>query len=188
MNDLVKPVTEVRALVERAAYYGKSTIADATKKAYLAEFEHFRKWAEARGLPHSPPDVPTVAVYLAALADGNVEITWTARAGKIHTTRKLLKYGSIQHNYQAIIFVTRAAGHEWAYAHDAIRKVMHGIRYRKGSTKKRMAPLEIADLKACLAKMRERRFEDLDDHPGPRDLVARVLLRVPARGDCEAPR
>ena len=38
---------------------------------------------------------------------------------------------------------------------------MHGIKYRKGDTKKRMAPLEIADLRACLAKMRERRFEDL---------------------------
>jgi integrase len=38
---------------------------------------------------------------------------------------------------------------------------MHGIRYRRGDTKKRVAPLEIADLRLCLSKMRERRGEDL---------------------------
>ena len=162
MADLVKPVSpEVRALVERAAYYGKSTIADATKDAYAREFRHFQVWAESMSLPYLPTDVPTVACYLAALADGRVLVSWTRRDGKAMSRQAPLKYGSIQHNYQAIIHAQRAAGFEWAFAHDAITKVMHGIRYRHGSTKKRMAPLEIADLRACLAKMRERRFEDL---------------------------
>ena len=162
MTDLVKPVSpEHVALVERAAYYGKSTIADATKAAYEREFLHFKVWAETMSLPYLPTDVPTVACYLAALADGLVKVSWTRRDGKPMTRQAPMKYGSIQHNYQAIIHAQRAAGHEWPYAHAAITKVMHGIRYRHGSTKKRMAPLEIADLRACLGKMRERRFEDL---------------------------
>lgn len=52
MNDITKPPSdEVRALVERAAYYGKSTIADATKLAYEREFLHFKVWAETMSLP-----------------------------------------------------------------------------------------------------------------------------------------
>lgn len=162
MSDLVKPPSaELAALVDRAAYYGKSTIADATRKAYETEFYHFRAWAEARCFPSLPPDVPTVAVYLAALADGNVEMHWVDRAGRPRVSKRALKYGSIQHAYQGIVHCVRKAGHDWPFAIPAITKVMHGIKYRKGDTKKRMAPLEIADLRACLAKMRERRFEDL---------------------------
>ena len=75
MNDITKPPSdEVRALVERAAYYGKSTIADATKLAYEREFLHFKVWAETMSLPYLPTDVPTVACYLAALADGLVKV------------------------------------------------------------------------------------------------------------------
>jgi hypothetical protein len=136
-------------------------IADGTRKNYESEFAHFRTWAEARGLPFLPADVPTVACYLAALADGLVENRWTDRAGLARSSKKPHKYGSIQLSYQSIVHVQRAHGHDWPFAIPAITKVMHGIKYRKGDTKKRMAPLEIADLRACLAKMRERRFEDL---------------------------
>ena len=161
-SDLAKAnVDKLAALVDRAAYYGKSTIADSTKKNYEQEFAHFRTWAESMGLPYLPADVPTVACYLAALADGNVEIKWIDRAGIPRSSKVPHKYGSIQLCYQSIVHVQRAHGHDWPFAIPAITKVMHGIKYRKGDTKKRMAPLEIADLRACLAKMRERRSEDL---------------------------
>lgn len=155
------PSADLAALVDRAAYYGKSTIADSTKKAYVVEYGHFAAWCESMKLPAMPPDVATVAVYLAALADGLVEKHWHDRQGVPHTTKKVHKYGSIQRQYISIVHMVRAAGHDWPHAIPAITKVMHGIRYRKGDTKRRMAPLEIADLRACLAKMRERRFEDL---------------------------
>ena len=162
MTAIVKPFSpEMVALVDRAAYYGKSTIADATKKNYEAEFRHFRTWAEGMGLPYLPADTATVACYLAALADGLVEVRWTDRQGLPRSSKVPHKYGSIQLCYQSIVHAQRAAGHDWPFAIQAITKVMHGIKYRKGDTKKRMAPLEIADLRACLAKMRERRFEDL---------------------------
>lgn len=144
-----------------AAHRQKVVVSDQTRRAYETSFGHFRRWADERGLPAMPPDVPTVAVYLEALADGNVEVQWTDRNGLSRTSKKPYKYDSIQRVYMSIIQTVRAAGHEWPHAVPAITKVMYGIRYRKGSKKKRMAPLEIADLRACLAKMRERRFEDL---------------------------
>lgn len=162
MSNLAKPPTdELISLAERAAYYGKSTIADGTRRAYEAEFAHFKVWADERGLPSLPTDVPTVACYLAALADGGVKVTWVNRAGQTLTSQKPYKYGSIQHNYQAIVHAQRGAGVDWPFAHPAITKVMHGIKYRHGAHQKRMDPLEIADLKACLGKMKERRYEDL---------------------------
>jgi integrase len=162
MSDIVKPPsTEMVDLVDRAAYYGKSTIADETRESYETHWVHFSRWAAARCLPTNPPDVATVAVYLAALADGNVEVHWHDRQGRPRTTKTARKYGSIQHCYQGLVHCIRKAGHDWPFAIPAITKVMHGIKYRNGDKKKRMTPLEIGDLRACLAKMRERRFEDL---------------------------
>lgn len=98
-DKLAKPLSaELVDLVDRAAYYGKSTIADRTRKTYATEFGHFRRWAESRGLPSLPPDVATVAVYLAALADGNVEVHWVSRWGEKHSLAP--HYG--QHSAQAI--------------------------------------------------------------------------------------
>ncbi len=154
-------LAQVPALVERAAHYAQSTIADVTARNYAADFRHFRIWAEARALYSMPPEVATVAVYLAALADGNVENHWIDRAGRPRVHKVACKYGTIQKCYQGIVHEIRKAGHEWPHAIPAITKVLHGIKYRKGDTKKRVAPLEIADLRACLAKMRDRRFDDI---------------------------
>lgn len=155
------PSAELEALKARAVYYGKSTITDQTRKTYATEYGHFCRWAESRGLPHDPPDVGTVAVYLAALADGNVEIHYQDRWGHPYVSKKPHKYSLVVRVYGSIIHEIRARGHEWPQAIPAITKVLHGIKYRNGAKVKRVAPLEIADLRACLAKTAERRFEDL---------------------------
>lgn len=152
---------ELATLVDRAAYYGKSTLADRTRKAYAIEYEHFRVWAERMVLPSMPPDVPTVAMYLAALADGHVEVRWVDTAGRQRSSKMAYKYSSIQKSYQGIVHHIRLGGHDWPMAIPAITQVMHGIKYRKGDTRKRVAPLEIADLRKVLGVMHERRFEDL---------------------------
>jgi integrase len=162
MNDLVKPPSaELATLAARAAYYGKSTIADRTRHEYEMQWAHFQAWCERMVLPYNPPEVSTVAVYLAALADGLVEMHWADRQGRKHTTRTAYKWASIQLAYSGLIHVIRRDGHDWPSAIPAITKVMHGIKYRKGSKQRRVAPLEIADLRACLAKMNERRIDDL---------------------------
>ena len=162
MSDLTKPrAEEIPELLARAAHYGQSVVADGTLRGYRSEFGIFRRWAEERGLPAFPTTVDTVAVFLAALADGMVEVRWTDRGGHPRVRKEPFKYASIQHYYQAIIFAHRSAGHDWPSADPAITKVLRGIRYRKGTKRKRVQPLELNDLRACLAKMRERRFEDL---------------------------
>ena len=161
-DEIIKPPSaEIEQLVARAAYYGKSTITDHSRRTYDAEFRHFKEWAQSRGLWSMPPEVATVAVYLAALADGMVEVTYQDQWGHTFKSKKPHKYGSVMKNYTSIIFHIRAAGHEWPEKIDAITKVMHGIRYRNGDKKRRMAPLEVADLRLCIMKTKERRFEDL---------------------------
>jgi integrase len=160
MSDLAKR-DDIRPLVERAAHYAQSNIADATKRAYRREFGIFQRWAAKLGLPSLPTTVEVVTVYLAALADGLVVAEWTDRAGSHRSSQKKYKYGSIQHAYQAIIHAQREGGNPWPYAREPITKVMRGIAFRNGTTKKRCTPMQIADLKKCLSKLRERRFEDL---------------------------
>lgn len=152
---------ELRQLVERAAHYGASTITEATTKRYAQQFAQFRAWAEGMGLPSLPSDVPTVACYLAALADGNVEATWTNNGGQHYAHKRPYKYASICLIYSSIIHGHRAAGHDWPEKHPAIIKVMHGIAVKKGTRKRKMTPITAADLKRILYTFKARRVDDL---------------------------
>lgn len=149
-----------RQLMERAAHYGASTIKDATSERYHAEFGLFQRWAESMGLPSLPSDVPTVACYLAALADGNVESRWKINGHEV-IRKKPYKYPSICHAYTAIIHVHQANGHDWPRQHPAITQVMRGIAMRIGTRKRKMTPITIDDLRTILGTMGPRRFEDL---------------------------
>lgn len=160
MSNLAKR-DDLRELVASAAAYSQSTITDATRLCYQQEFRRFVAWASERELPFMPTTIEVVVVYLAALADGNVEVRWLDRGGNPRSSKKAYKYGSIQHAYQAIIFCMRQNGHDWPHAHPAVTKVLRGIAFRKGTRKTRVAPMQIADLKKCLGALREKRFEDL---------------------------
>lgn len=162
-DDLAKPPpTELETLQARAVFYGKSTITDRTRHTYETDYKHFCAWAESRSLPHNPPDVGTMALYLTALAEGLVEIRYRYKAGaEEFVSKKPHKYTHIVKVYGSLIHEIRARGHEWPHAIEGITKVLHGIKYRNGMKVKRVAPLEIADLRACLAKTNERRYEDL---------------------------
>lgn len=161
-DDLTKPPSADLALLQsRAVYFAQSTVSDKVKRMYAVEYGHFVSWATKLSLGTEPPEVGTVAMYLAALADGHVEIHYRTRWGEPRVSKKACKWAYIQHVYNSIGVMIRAAGHEWPKSIPAITAVMHGIKYRKGAKVKRMAPLEIADLRACILKTRERRFEDL---------------------------
>jgi integrase len=160
VSDLAKR-DDMRSLVASAARYSESTISDATRLCYRREFRRFEAWAKGLGLPHLPSTIEVVVVYLTALADGLVKVEWLDRGGNVRTSQKAYKYGSIQHAYQSIIWMHRQHGHDWPHANPAITKVLRGIAFRKGTRKKRVDPMQIADLKRCLAHLRERRFEDL---------------------------
>lgn len=163
--DLLKPPDEMRDLVARAAHYADTDVTDGTKRGYASSFRHFRAWAEERGLPFLPSTVETVAVYLAALADGAVTVRWPdPKTGAPKERRTHYKYGSIQHVYQSIIYAHRQAKLDWPTAHPAITKVMRGIAYRNGTKRRKVQPITVEDLRVLLGSLRERRFEDLPVH------------------------
>ena len=146
-----------------SARFPPPVIADSTKLGYATEYRHFEEWAREHSCPAMPSTVEVVAYYLQALADGNVEVRWNDP----NTKRPQGAKGTLQvrqHStrvYQALVYAHRSAEHHWPHAHPAITKVMADIRQKKGTHRKRVGALEIADLRKVLGKMRERRFEDL---------------------------
>ncbi|MFI5299218.1 MAG: site-specific integrase [Polyangiales bacterium] len=161
MTDSLTKRPGLPQLAASAASYGRQVVCEATRKRWAADWVKFQKWCDEYGLQSMPADPGTVALFLAALADGNVKTEWIARHGEHREHQKPLKVCTIEHTYGSIIQAHKANGHDWPQAHPGIVRVMKGIRRRYGTKKKRAAPLLIADLKRCLASLRERRYDDL---------------------------
>ena len=76
-----------------AAGYALSEKADATRRAYRADFRHFTAWCEAVGAIAVPATPATVAAYLAALADLGLKVaTISRRAAAIAYAHKLADF------------------------------------------------------------------------------------------------
>lgn len=120
-------------LVESAIGYAADARAEATRRAYAADWRAFETWCEDKGLPALPASAPSVAVYLAALAD----------AGR--------KVSTIERALSGIASRHRTAGLPWPKGQPQIREVLAGIRRRLGSAPARKAPVGDADLAAIVA-------------------------------------
>jgi integrase len=123
-------------LVEAAREYAADSRASSTRKAYLCDFTAFEAWCAGQGLPSAPTTAPTVAVYLASLAD---------RGRKPSTIERALA---------GIAWAQRSRGFAWAKGEPAITAVMSGIRRRHGVSPTQKAPVidqELAALVATLA-------------------------------------
>lgn len=143
---------ELAALVKSAHSYADSTITDSVRAEYVKTFARFQKWcADMGGLPALPSDPQTVVLYFTALADGLVQVDWLDREGRARSHKQKAKIGYIRRVYTAILHMHREAGLDWPHAHPLITKVLTGIARRHGEQIRRVAPLEIADLKKCLA-------------------------------------
>lgn len=80
---LVAPAAPLAALgpeLASARSYAAASRAENTRKAYASDVEAFRAWCEPKGLPSLPADGPTVALYLAALADEGRAVATIGRA------------------------------------------------------------------------------------------------------------
>jgi integrase len=149
--DLAKPHrAELAALVKSASDYADATITSGVRKEYFVAFRRFRVWATDRQLPFLPTTPEVVILYFTALAQGLVRIDYIDRYGTAKFSQKRCKVSYIRRQYTAIMYAHREAGHDWPQAHPGITKVLSGIARKHGETVKRMAPLEIADLKKCL--------------------------------------
>ncbi|MHB8387554.1 MAG: site-specific integrase [Acidiferrobacteraceae bacterium] len=148
---LAKPSpSSLEKLVGRAADYAKLKVSATTREGYARDFARFAAWAADKKLASLPTTPEIVAVYLAALADGEVAVRWTGRGGKQYESKVPKSYATLDRALAAIIFAQRDAGHDWPHAHPAIVRVMHGIAREVGTAQKKAAPLEVDDLRACL--------------------------------------
>jgi site-specific recombinase XerD len=91
--------------------------ADATRKAYRSDAEHFVAWCDARGLASLPAAPDAVAAYLSSPA------TTGARAS------------TIGRRMAAIRYMHKLAGHEPSTNQEAVKAVMRGIRRTIGTAK-----------------------------------------------------
>jgi integrase len=122
---------QLTATAESAAGYAAASKAPRTRATYAGEWKGFVAWALGAGLVALPAEGPTVALYLAALAD----------RGR--------RPAGIEVALAAIVQAHRLAGHGSPREHVAVREVRAGIRRTLGVAPKQAAPLVAADL--CLA-------------------------------------
>lgn len=133
----VRPLEE---LVAVARGYFADRRAQSTRRAYETDFRNFEAWCAAHGLPSLPAAPPTVAVYLAALAD----------AGKRPST--------VERALCAIASEHRWTDAPWERASPTIVQVMRGIRRRHASEPTpRKAALSDEDLERLVGTTGEGR-------------------------------
>jgi site-specific recombinase XerD len=76
-----------------AASYAEAEKAESTRRAYRADWRHFRAWCEGNRLSDLPAEPGTVAAYLAHLADtGRTVSTVTRRLAAISYAHRLKGY------------------------------------------------------------------------------------------------
>ena len=152
MTDTLAKADQIAALVKSAHDYADSTITPGVRAEYGKSFARFQAWCkEMGGLPCLPSDPQTVVLYFTALADGLVRVDWNDREGNAKSHQRKAKINYIRRQYTAILHAHKEAGHDWPHAHPLITKVLMGIARRHGEQIRRVTPLEIGDLKKCLA-------------------------------------
>jgi site-specific recombinase XerD len=111
------------AEIELASDFARAEKAEATRRAYRADFDAFRAWCEDRGVSPLPSAAETVAAFLAAEA------------------HRGLKPSSIGRRLAAVRYAHKLAGHEPPTNSEAVRATMRGIRRTVGAAPARKAPV-----------------------------------------------
>jgi site-specific recombinase XerD len=132
------------AAVTRAEGYFKAAQAENTRRAYASDWKHFSAWCRSAGQGSLPAAPETLVLYLSTLAD-------TAKVSTL--TRRI----------SAISQAHQAAGLETPTAHFAVRKLMAGIRRKKGTAQTGKRPLATADLRGLVAPLDSGRILDVRD-------------------------
>jgi integrase len=130
-------------LVDSAREYARDALAARTQAAYSRAWSGFEAWCSEKGVQSLPATPETIAVWMAALADGG-------------GCRKPLARASIDQAFSAVIVYHRDAGHALDRKHRSIRKVWQGICNRKAKThaKRQARPLMADDLQALVKTLR----------------------------------
>jgi integrase len=121
--------------VEAARGYVAASRAEATRRAYTADWRAFQAWADEQEQPALPALPELVSLYLAALA----------KAGR--------KVSTIERALAGIAAAHRAAGYPWQKGHPAIGAVLSGIRRTHGASPTKKASIEAAELEALVSTL-----------------------------------
>jgi hypothetical protein len=123
-------------LEEQAREFAAAAKADNTVRAYAADWNDFRQWCEAHGLPSLPAAPGTVALYL------------TDRAVTLKTSSLARRLTAISRAHQAVGHPSPAA-----MQHAVVSEVWKGIKRTKGTEEKGKTPLLTADLRTILEQL-----------------------------------
>ena len=96
--------------LEEAAGYAHAEKSAATRRAYRSDFDQFRSWCQAKGVPALPAEPKTVAAFLAAEANRGV------------------KPSTIGRRLAAIRYAHKLASHEPPTNCEAVKATLRGIR------------------------------------------------------------
>ena len=150
MTALVTPVTgtvtapvDLAAVADRAAGLAEGARAEATRRAYRSDWQHFEGWCLAQGLLPLPAVPNTVGLYLAAHADALSVATLTRRLSSIATAHRL-------------------AGYSLDTKHSAIRDVMRGLRRERGTAQRHAEALTVPLIRRVLDTCDDRLIDRRD--------------------------
>lgn len=149
MTLATQPSAELATLADAARDFAEASRAPASLRGYKSDWRQFSTWCDRRGLASLPAAPATVALYV------------SDRAG-------VLAVATVGRHLASIAEAHRAAGHEPPTAHPAVRRVWKGIRRTFGTASTRKQPLEVADIRAMVARLGAT----------PRDIRDRALLLV----------
>lgn len=142
------PLAHLAPELASAKSYAAAARAENTRRAYASDVGAFASWCSAKGLCSLPADGPTVALYLAHMADEGLSVATIGRA------------------LVAISQAHKLAGHDSPRAHRAVRETFAGIRRTLGTAQRGKAPMMPEAIRSAAAAGR-------DDVLGARD---RALL------------
>ena len=153
----------------RAAAFARGSRAPSTWRAYDAKWRRFTAWCLELGEEALPAEPQTVAEFLADLAAVWRPATPTDPVNVIVEGQVLVRDGlrpATVEAYRAAISVAhRSAGEPNPCEHEAVRRVVSGIRCQRGLTPtRRRTALRPADMTAVLAATRpDERLVDARD-------------------------
>jgi len=134
-NTPAVPGSELAELRQATAEFLKASKADATHRAYAADWKDFEAWCAFHRLVCLPASPENVAVYLSSLA----------------TTGR--KVSTIRRRCAAIAHFHRAAGYESPASHTGVRATTAGIARKLGSAPEKKAALTAEMLERVVKKI-----------------------------------
>jgi integrase len=131
-HDVDVLVADLRVAARAAA---DTSRAEATERAYAADWRDFAAFASRIGRNRHPAEPETLALYVADLA------------------RRGQKSATIERKLAAIAVYHRAAGHVSPTEHDIVRAVVRGLRRQLGVGQQQKTALELDPLRVVIAQI-----------------------------------